>query len=130
MQSLSKIHFKIILTQDVPQYVINFFSKGIQHKELPSVLYTYGFAFENKVNFAKGTFLFFEKVGEQHHLQIEHQFDAKDEMEAPKGYWFTGGLGQYAQDNKMAGYIVHQETDAQLFGFKNQIVFWYKNISI
>lgn len=123
MPSISKIHFKTILRQDVPQYVIDFFSKGTQHQELPSVLYTYGFIFDNKVNFAKGTFMLFEKVGEQYHLQIEYQFDFNDEIEAAKGYWFTGGLGQYTQDSKMAGYIVHQEADIQLFGFKSQIVF-------
>jgi hypothetical protein len=74
--------------------------------------------------------MLFEKVGEQYHLQIEHQFDANDKIEAPKGYWFTGGLSQYAQDSKMAGYIIHQETDTQLFGFKDQIVFWYNNVLI
>jgi hypothetical protein len=30
MQSISKIHFQTILKQDVPQYIIDFFSKGIQ----------------------------------------------------------------------------------------------------
>jgi hypothetical protein len=130
MKSISRIRFKIILRKDVPQYVIDFFSTGIQHPELPAVLYTYGFTFDNKVNLAKGTFMLFEKVGEQYHLQIEHQFDANHEMEAPRGYWFTGGLGQYAQDNKMAGYIVHQDTDTQLFGFKEKVVFWHNNVLI
>jgi hypothetical protein len=130
MKSISKIHFKIILRNDVPQYVIDFFSNGIQHTELPSVLYTYDFTFDNKIDFAKGTFLLFEKVGEKYHLQIEHQFDVNDEMGVAKGYWFTGGLGQYAEDNKMAGYIVHQETDTQLFGFKDEVVFWHNNVLI
>jgi hypothetical protein len=114
----------------VPQYVIDFFSKGIQHPELPSVLYTYGFTFDNKVDFARGTFMLFEKVGEKHHLQIEHQFDVNDEMGAAKGYWFAGGLGQYVEDNKMAGYIVHQDTDTQLFGFRDKVVFWHNDVLI
>jgi hypothetical protein len=130
MKSISKIHLKITLRKEVPQYVIDFFSKGIQHEELPRVLYTYGFTFDNKVNFATGTFLLFEKVSEKYLLQIEHQFEVNDEMGAAKGYWFTGGLGQYAQDSKMAGYIFHQETDTQLFGFKDQIVFWHNNVLI
>lgn len=130
MKSVSRIHLKIILRQDVPKYVIDFFSKGIQNDLLPSVLYTYGFTFDNKVDFAKGTFMFFEKVSGQYHLQIEHQFDFNDETEAPKGYWFTGGLGQYAEDSKMAGYIVNQETDTQLFGFKDQMVFWHNSVLI
>jgi hypothetical protein len=130
MQSISKIHFKIILRKDVPQYVIDFFSKGIKHKEIPTVLYSYGFTFDNKIDFAKGTFMLFEKADEKYHLQIEHQFDANDEMGAPKGYWFTGGLGQYAADSKMAGYITHQETGTQLFGFRDKVVYWHNDVLI
>jgi hypothetical protein len=130
MQSISKIHFKIILRQDAPQYIIDFFSKGTQHEELPSVLFTYGFTFDNKVNFAKGTFMLFEKVGEQYHLQIEHQFDFNDEIEVAKGYWFVGGLAQFAQDDIMAGYIKHQEASTQLFGFKDKGCYWLNGADI
>jgi hypothetical protein len=127
-QSISRISFRITLRKEVPQYIIDFFSRGTQHKAIPTVLYSYGFTFDNKPNFAKGTFLLFEKVGEKYHLQIEHEFDAKDEIEGGRGYWFTGGLGLYAEDCKMAGYIVHEEIDTQLFGFKDKVVFWHKDV--
>jgi hypothetical protein len=130
MKQISRLHLMITLRQDVPQYVIDFFEKGIKHDELPSVLYSYDFTFDNIPNFEKGTFMLFEKVGEQYFLQIEHQFDSNHKTEACNGYWFTGGLGQYAEDSKMAGYIVHHEVDTQLFGYKEKVVFWHNNVLV
>jgi hypothetical protein len=127
-KSISRISLRIILRNDAPDYIINFFKKGTKHNKVPSILYTYGFTFNNKVNFTTGTFILFEKVGKNYHLQIEHQFDFNDDVGAPKGYWFTGGLGLYAKDSKMAGYIAHKNTDTQLFGFKNKVVFWHNNV--
>jgi hypothetical protein len=109
---------------------LTFFSKGTQHEELPSVLYSYGFTFDNTINFATGRFMFFEKVGEQYHLQIEHQFDFNDEIDVAKGYWFVGRLAQYAQDDAMAGYIKHLEVSTQLFGFKNKQCYWLNGADI
>jgi hypothetical protein len=129
-KSMSRISLRTMLRKDAPQYIIDFFSKGTQHPQIPTVLYTYGFTFDNQPNFRTGTFLLFQKIDETYHLQIEHQFDAHDEMEAPKGYWFTGGLGQYFQDTKMAGYIVHADTDTQLFGFRDKVVFWHNDVLI
>jgi hypothetical protein len=85
MKSISTLHLKIILRQDVPEYVIQFFTNGTKHDDLPSVLYTYGFTFDNKINFESGNFLLFQKVNEQYHLQIEHEFNFDDETEVAKG---------------------------------------------
>ena len=90
---ISTIHFKIILRQDVPQYVIDFFSKGIQHEGLSSVLYSYRFTFDNSCNIAGKTQMLFQqdKTG-KYHLAIDHQFDFNDEMEVAKGIGLWVGL--------------------------------------
>jgi hypothetical protein len=128
--SLSTIHLKIILSDDTPQYVIDFFNTGKQHPELPSVLYSYGFTFNNKPNFATNRFMMFEKVNKSYHLQIEYQFEFDNENEVLKGYWFVGGLAQYAKDNLMAGYIKHSAVSTQLFGFKNKQCYWLNGADI
>jgi hypothetical protein len=130
MKQISAIHLKIILRQDAPKYVIDFFSNGTHHPDLPSMLYSYGFTFDNNINFESGSFLLFQKVDEQYHLQIEHRFDFDDEAEVAPGYWFVGGLAQYAQDNAMAGYIKHQKVSTQLFGFKNKQCYWLNGAEI
>jgi hypothetical protein len=135
----SRISLKMILRQDVPSFVIDFFTKGLHHEELPSVLYDYGFTFDNKPNLLTGTYLLCQLVETKnedaeniciYHLCIEHQFDFDDEIEAPKGYWFVGGLAQYAEDQRMAGYITHQDGNTQLFGFKDQLNFFVNDITM
>jgi hypothetical protein len=130
MKHISTIHLKIILRNDVPQFVIDFFTSGNHHEDLPSVLYKYGFRFDNLPNFATGTYLFFGEVQNKYYLQIEHQFDFDNEAEVAQGYWFVGGLAQYAQDNLMAGYIKHSHVSTQLFGFKNKQCYWLNGADI
>jgi hypothetical protein len=130
MKSISTLHLKIILCADVPEYIVQFFSNGAKHEDVPNVLYSYGFTFDNKINFETGSFLLFQKVKDQYHLQIEHCFDFNDGSEVAPGYWFVGGLAQYAQDNAMAGYIKHQEVSTQLFGFKNKQCYWLNGADI
>jgi hypothetical protein len=133
--SISTVSLHIILRDDVPKYVIDFFEKGIDHNEIPTVLKSYRFTFDNSCNIAGKTQMMFQqdKSG-KYHLSIDHQFDFNDENEAPKGYWFVGGLAQYAEDNKMAGYIKHENQDekvgTQLFGFKDKLPYWLSDLFI
>jgi hypothetical protein len=134
--SISTISLHIILRDDVPKYVIDFFKKGIDHNEIPSVLKSYRFTFDNSCNIAgKTQMLFQQDKSGKHHLSIYHQFDFNNPDEAQKGYWFVGGLAQYAQDNKMAGYIKHdydedEKVGIQLFGFKDKLPFWLSDLFI
>jgi hypothetical protein len=131
--SISTISLKIIFRDDVPKYVIDFFEKGIDYDQIPSVLKTYRFTFDNSCNIAGKTQMLFQqdKLG-NYHLSIHHQFDFDDENEVAKGYWFVGGLAQYVQDNKMAGYIKHEDekVGAQIFGFKDKLPYWLSDLMI
>jgi hypothetical protein len=130
MSNTSHIHLKIILREDVPNYIKDFFSFGTKHIELPTVLYSYGFNFDNTCNFESNRFMLFQRVGNNYHLQIEYQFDFDNEDEVSRGYWFVGGLAQFAKDNLLAGYIKHTHISHQLFGFKNQLPFWLNGVEI
>ncbi len=123
--SISNISLKIIFRDDLPKYVIDFFEKGIDNDQIPAILKTYRFTFDNSCNIAGKTQMLFQqdKVG-NYHLSINHQFNFNNPDEATKGYWFTGGLGQYAQDNLMAGYISHESGSIQLFGYQDKMVFF------
>jgi hypothetical protein len=139
MSNSSRISFRIVLRPDTPGYVIDFFLKGLRHEELPTVLYDYGFTFDHRPSLQTGTYLFcqlVEKIDKdggvesRYHLCIEHEFDFDDEVEAAKGYWFVGGLAQYAENSNMAGYITHQDGSTQLFGFKDKLNFFVDNIKM
>jgi hypothetical protein len=69
-----------------------------------------------------------------YHLSIYHKFDFNDSDQVQRGYWFTGELAQYAEDNEMAGYIKHENHDekvgTQLFGFKDKLPFWLSDVFI
>jgi hypothetical protein len=132
---MSTISLKIIFRFDVPKYIIDFFEKGIIYDEIPTVLESYRFTFDNSCNIAgKTQMLFQQDKSLNFHLSIYHQFDFKDEEEVAKGYWFVGGLAQYAEDNKMAGYIKHENQEekvgTQLFGFKDKLPYWLSDLFI
>jgi hypothetical protein len=133
--SVSTISLNIVLRNDVPKYVIDFFEKGIYHVEIPTVLISYRFTFDNSCNIVgKTQMLFQQDKSGKYHLSIYHQFDFNNPDEAQKGYWFVGGLAQYAEDNKMAGYIKHEnlyeKVGTQLFGFKDKLPFWLSDLFI
>ncbi len=128
MASKSTISLNIFLRKDTPQYIIDFFEKGIKNDTVPSILYNYGFEFDNKPRFSSGTSLFFEVQNERYHLHIFHQFDF--EKEGAEGYWFVGGLAQYAEDSPMAGYITHADGNTQIFGFQDKMCFWKNDLCI
>ncbi len=133
--SISTISLNIILRDDVPKYVIDFFEKGIDHNEIPTVLKSYRFTFDNSCNIAgKTQMLFQQDESGKYHITIYHKFDFNDEEEVAKGYWFVGGLAQYAEDNQMAGYIKHEnqveKVGSQLIGFKDKLPYWSSNVFI
>ncbi len=128
MTSISIISLNILLRKDTPQYITDFFQKGIKNDDIPSVLYNYAFKFDNKPHFFDNTSLFCEKKKGRFHLSIFHRFDF--DTEGAEGYWFVGGLAQYAENNPMAGYITHADGNTQIFGFRDKMCFWKNDLSI
>jgi ribosomal protein S18 acetylase RimI-like enzyme len=130
MKNISTISLNITLRKDTPTYITDFFTKGIKHELLPSCLYNYGFKFDNKPNFAGKTTMICEENDGHFYLYIYHKFDF--DSEAGEGYWFVGGLAQYAEDDDLAGYIKHNYEDAkmQVFGFRDGMCFWKNEVSI
>jgi hypothetical protein len=128
--SISTISLHLTFRKDTPQYVIDFFTKGIKNEQLPSVLYGYDFKFKNKPNFTGKTTMFCEKKKGRYYLNIYHKFDF--ETEATEGYWFVGGLAQYAEDDDLAGYIKHTQEDAinHFFAFRYGLCFWKSDVGI
>jgi hypothetical protein len=131
--SISTISLKIIFRDDVQKYVLDFFEKGINHDQIPTVLKSYRFTFDNSCNIAGKTQMLFQrdKLG-KYHLSIDHQFDFNNEDEVQRGYWFVGGLAQYAENNKMAGFIKHEDekVGTQIFGFKDKLPYWLSDLMI
>jgi hypothetical protein len=128
--SISTISLHLVFRKDTPQHVTDFFTKGIKNEQLPSVLYDYGFKFKNKPNFSGKTTLFCEKKKGRYYLSIYHKFDF--DTEGAEGYWFVGGLAQYAEDDDMAGYIKHtyEDTKIQLFAFRDKMCHWKNEVVI
>ena len=122
--SISTISLHLTFRKDTPQYVTDFFTKGIKNEQLPSVLYDYGFKFKNKPRFSDKTTMFCEEKKGRFYLSIYHKFDFN--TEATEGYWFVGGLAQYAEDDDLAGYIKHTHEDAinHFFAFRDGLCFW------
>ncbi|MFM2269903.1 MAG: hypothetical protein RL757_3344 [Bacteroidota bacterium] len=130
MTSISTISLHLTFKKDTPQYIIDFFTKGEKNAQLPSVLYKYGFQFDNKPNFLDKTTMFCNEKEGRYALHIFHKFDFK--TEAAEGYWLVGGLAQYAENDDMAGYIKHTYEDAktQVFGFRDRMCFWKNEVAI
>jgi hypothetical protein len=126
--SISTISLHLTFRKETPPYVIDFFTKGVKHEQLPSVLYGYDFKFKNKPNFSGKTTMFCEKKKGRYYLNIYHKFDF--DREGAEGYWFVGGLAQYAENDDLAGYIKHAETGTQLFAFSNQLPYWLNDVTI
>jgi [ribosomal protein S18]-alanine N-acetyltransferase len=128
--SISTISLNLIFKKGTPQYILDFFTKGVKHVHLPSVLYDYDFKFKNKPNFSGNTTMFCEKKKGRYYLSIYHKFDF--ETQGAEGYWFVGGLAQYAENDDMAGYVKHTFEDAQtqVFGFRDGLCFWKNEITI
>jgi hypothetical protein len=126
--SISTISLHLVFKKGTPQYILDFFKKGVKSAQLPSVLYGYDFNFKNKPNFSGNTTMFCEKKKGRYYLSIYHKFDF--DTEAAEGYWFVGGLAQYAENDDMAGYIKHAETGTQLFGFRDKLPYWLSDVKI
>jgi hypothetical protein len=126
----STLSLNLVFRADTPTYVTDFFTKSIKDDNLPSILYNYGFIFDNKPNFFGDTTMQCIAQNGRFHLYIYHRFDF--DTEAAEGYWFVGGLAQYAENSKMAGYISHNTGNAglQIFGFRDKMCFWRNDVDI
>jgi hypothetical protein len=126
--STSTLSLHLTFRKETPQYVLDFFLKGVKSEELPTILYRYDFKFKNKPNYSGKTTMFFEKKKGRYYLNIYHKFDFH--TEAAEGYWFVGGLAQYAENDDLAGYIKHTHGKGmnQVFGFKDQLCLWGNGI--
>ncbi len=130
MNIISTLSLHLTFRKDTPAYVTDFFYRGIKDERLPSVLYNYGFTFDNKPNFSGKTTMFCEENNGRFYLYIYHKFDF--ETEAAAGYWFSGGLAQYAEDDEPAGYLKHSDETigVQLLAFRDKIPYWQSDIKI
>jgi hypothetical protein len=130
MNNISTLSLNISLRKGTPAYITDFFTKGVKHEMVPSCLYDYGFTFDNKPNFSGKTTMICEENNGRFYLYIYHKFDF--DTEAGEGYWFTGGLAQYAEDDEMAGYIKHSDVTlgVQIFGFRDKVPVWLGDLKI
>jgi hypothetical protein len=128
--AISTISLHLTFRKDTPQYVLDFFTKGVKNEQLPSVLYDYGLKFKNEPNFSGNTTMFCEKKKGRYYLSIYHKFDFN--TKATEGYWFVGGLAQYAEDDDLAGYIKHTHEDPinHFFAFRDGLCFWKSDVGI
>jgi GNAT superfamily N-acetyltransferase len=130
MQNQSIISLNITFREETPTYITDFFTKGIKHEMVPTCLYNYGFTFDNKPNFSGKTTMICEEINGRFYLYIYHKFDF--DTEAAEGYWFTGGLAQYAEDDDMAGYMKHSDetVGVQIVAFRGQLPYWKSDLKI
>jgi hypothetical protein len=126
--SISTISLHLVFKKETHQCILDFFKKGIKHAQLPSVLYGYDFNFKNKPNFSGNTTMFCEKKKGRYYLSIYHKFDFN--TEGAEGYWFVGGLAQYAENDDCAGYVKLAETGTQLFAFRDGLPYWLNDAKI
>jgi hypothetical protein len=130
MKNISTISLNITFREDTPGYITDFFTKGTKHVMLPTCLYDYDFTFDNKPNFSgKNTMICEEKAG-RFYLYIYHKFDF--DTEAAEGYWFTGGLAQYTEDDDIAGYIKHSDktVGVQIVAFRDKVPYWKTDLKV
>jgi ribosomal protein S18 acetylase RimI-like enzyme len=130
MKNISIISLNLTFREDTPTYITGFFTKGIKHEMVPTCLYDYGFTFDNKPNFSGKTTMICEEKEGRFYLYIYHKFDF--DTEAGEGYWFTGGLAQYAEDDDMAGYIKHSDetVGVQIVAFKDKVPYWKSDLKV
>ncbi len=130
MKNVSTISLNITFRKDTPTYITDFFTKGIKHEMVPSCLYDYGFSFDNKPNFSGKTTMICEENDGRFYLYVYHKFDF--DTEVGEGYWFTGGLAQYAEDDDLAGYIKHsdEKVGVQIVAFKDKVPYWKSDLKI
>lgn len=97
---------------------------------VPSCLYNYGFTFDNKPNFGGKTTMICEEKDGRFYLYIYHKFDF--DTEGADGYWFVGGLAQYAEDDDLAGYINNpfEKASNHIFGFRYGLCWWKGEVDI
>jgi ribosomal protein S18 acetylase RimI-like enzyme len=128
MSQKSTLSLHLLFRKDTPKYVLDFFEEGTKNNLLPTTLYDFGFKFDNKPNFSDDATLFFEEKNGRFYLQIFYKFDFNDD--SARGYWPVGGLAQYAENSKMAGYVTHADGNTQIFGFEEKLCFWKSDLRI
>jgi hypothetical protein len=130
MKNQSIISLNITFRENTPTYITDFFTKGNKHEMVPTCLYDYCFTFDNKPNFSGKTTMICEEKAGRFYLYIYHKFDF--DTEAGEGYWFTGGLAQYAEDDDMAGYIKHSDetVGVQIVAFRDKVPYWKTDLKI
>jgi hypothetical protein len=126
----STLYLSLIFQKETPKFVIDFFMNGKNHAEIPAVLHSFRFTFDNSCNIAGKTQMLCQPSSENHYLTITHYFDFENDEEVGNAYWLIGGLAQYAKDNKMAGFISNNAAGTSIFGYKDQLPFWKKELFI
>jgi hypothetical protein len=121
----STICFNLSFRKDTPKYITDFFHKGIKDERIHGVLLNHAFTFDNKPHFGENMTMICEHSKGRYYLYIHHKFDF--DTKAAEGYWFSGGLAQYAEDDICAGYLKHSDPtcDTQVFSFKDQVPYFH-----
>jgi hypothetical protein len=122
--------------KETPQYIIDFFHKGLKDKRLPDFLYDFDFTFPSKINLSSPNTYVCEYAAKtyieglpnnRYYLSIlqENDLDRLHEVCALLAF-----LAGYSEDNFMAGYIKHEGGDTDLFAFENGFIYWHQDFKI
>jgi hypothetical protein len=131
MSSISTISFNAIFREDTPQYILDFFYQGKKDQRILKVLLDWDFDFGSEPNFAAKKVLicsYTDQPQPQYSLFIQIKFDF--DTEAAQSYWFIGGMAQYCEDSKMAGYVTHEDGSIHLFAFKDGLPYSLQGLRI
>jgi hypothetical protein len=136
MGSYSTLSLNMSFKKETPQYVTDFFHKGLKNKRLPAFLYDFGFDFNNKINLIVpdmnlcqfGAKTYVDDVpNNRYFLNILHETDIDGLSEI---YALLATLAGYAEDNFMAGFIKHEGGDTDLFAFESGHIYWHQGFKI
>jgi hypothetical protein len=136
MGSYSTLSLNMSFKKETPQYITDFFHKGLKDKRLPTFLYDFDFTFPSKIDLAcpntyvceYGAKTYTEGVpNNRFYLSILQESDMDRLHEV---YALLATLAAYAEDNFMAGCIKHEGGDTDLFAFESGFIYWHQDFKI
>jgi hypothetical protein len=136
MGSYSTLSLNMSFKKETPQYVTDYFHKGLKNKRLPTFLYDFDFTFSSKIDLAcpntyicgYGAKTYVDNVpNNRYYLSILQENDIDRLAEV---YALLATLAGYAEDNFMAGFIKHEGGDTDLFAFESGHIYWHHDFKI
>jgi hypothetical protein len=136
MGSYSIVHINITFRENTPEYVTDFFVKGIKNERLPQLLNDRFFDLANKINLTTPDMLLC-KFGAKTYVDNmpnnrwflnilqEYELDGFSNI-----YALITTLASYAENTQLAGYIKHEFGAFDVFAFEDGLVYWKENVKI